>query len=51
MRVEGKNQSVNFIGIEQPLMVTAADVVNALRFQREIGLALQSVMTVELYRL
>ena len=42
---------MNSIGITQLLMVTAADVGNVLRFQREIGLAFQSVMIVELYRL
>jgi len=42
---------MNSIRIEQLLMVTAADVVNVSELQREIGLALQSVMIVELYRL
>ena len=51
MRVEGKNQSVNSIKIEQLLMVTAADARNVLRVPGEIVLVLQSVMTVELYRL
>lgn len=42
---------MNFIGITQFPMVTAADVGNVLRVPGEIGLALQSVMIVELYRL
>jgi len=51
MRVEGKNQLVNSIRIDQPLMVTAADVANVLRLPGEIRVTLESVMIVELYRL
>ena len=51
MRVEGKNHSVNSIGIDQLLMVTAADVVNVLRVPGEVRATLESVMTVELCRL